>query len=45
VDKQPLYFPNFNVALTFAIQDLKTSWEWYKIAFEKEMKDEESSSN
>jgi hypothetical protein len=45
VDKQPLYFPNFNVALTFAIQDLKIGWEWYKIAFEKEMKDEESSSN
>ena len=42
-DKQPLYFQDFNMAHTFAIQDLKTSWKWYRIAFEGEIKNEESS--
>jgi hypothetical protein len=27
VDKQPLHFQDFNMAFTFAIQDLKTSWK------------------
>jgi hypothetical protein len=36
-EKQPLYFPNLNMAFTFAIQDLKISWRWYRIAYEKEM--------
>ncbi len=36
-DKQPLPFTDFNVAFTFAIQDLKISWKWYRIAYEKEL--------
>jgi hypothetical protein len=36
-DKQPLHFENFNMAFTFAMQDLKISWKWYKTAYEKEM--------
>jgi hypothetical protein len=43
VDKQPLSFQDFNIALTFAIQDLKTSWKWYRIAYEKEMENAERS--
>jgi hypothetical protein len=42
-DKQPLYFQDFNMAFTFAIQDLKTSWKWYRMAYEREMENEESS--
>lgn len=38
VEKQPLLFYNFNLALTFAIQDLKALWKWYRVAYEKEMK-------
>ncbi len=26
-EKQPLYFPNYNLAFTFAIQDLKLLWK------------------
>jgi len=37
-EKQPLYFPNYNFAFTFAIQDLKLLWRWYRTGFEKEMK-------
>lgn len=36
-DKQPLYFPDYNVALTFAIQDLKMAWPLYRSAYEEEM--------
>jgi len=36
-EKQPLYFPDLNIAFTFAIQDLKISWRWYRMAYEKEM--------
>ena len=43
VDKQPLFFQDFNMALTFALQDLKTSWKWYKMAYEREMENEERS--
>lgn len=42
-DKQPLHFQDFNMAFTFAIQDLKTSWKWYRMAYEREMENEESS--
>lgn len=42
-DKQPLYFQNFKMAFTFAIQDLKTSWKWYRMAYEREMENEKSS--
>jgi len=40
-DKQPLYFQDFNIAFTFAIQDLKNIWKWYRIAYEREIEDEE----
>ncbi len=36
-EKQPLYFPDFNTAFTYAIQELKISWRWYRMAYEKEM--------
>ena len=36
-DKQPLYFPDLNIAFTFAVQDLKISWRWYRLAYIKEM--------
>jgi hypothetical protein len=36
-EKQPLYFPDQNMAFTFAIQDLKISWKWYRVAYQKEM--------
>ena len=42
-DKQPLYFQDFKMAFTFAIQDLKSSWKWYRMAYKREMEDEESS--
>lgn len=37
-DKQPVYFPSFNIALSFAIKDLRTIWRWYRSAYEQEMK-------
>ena len=40
-EKQPLSFQDFKMALTFAIQDLKTSWKWYRMAYEREMENEE----
>ncbi len=36
-EKQPLYFPNYNLAFTFAIQDLKSLWRWYRKGFEEEI--------
>lgn len=36
-EKVMLSFPDFNQALTFAIDDLKASWEYYRAGFEKEM--------
>lgn len=44
-DKQPLHFQDFNMALTFAIQDLKTSWKWYRMAYEREIEDAERNSD
>ena len=37
VDKQPLNFPSLNLAFTFAIQDLKSLWRWYRYGYEKEL--------
>ena len=37
-EKQPLFFPNYNLAFTFAIQDLKLLWRWYRTGFEMEIK-------
>ena len=39
-DKQALYLPSFNLAFTFAINDLKASWQWYRLGYEMEMKNE-----
>ncbi|MEW6327538.1 MAG: hypothetical protein AB1487_08095 [Thermodesulfobacteriota bacterium] len=36
-EKQPLYFADMNLAFTFAIQELKISWRWYRSAYEREM--------
>ena len=36
-EKQPLNFANYNIAFTFAIQDLKLLWQWYRCGFEKEI--------
>lgn len=36
-DKQPLPFPGDNIAFTFAIQDLKASWRWYRGGYERDM--------
>lgn len=40
INKQPLPFTDFNIAFTFATQDLKVSWKWYRIAYEKELKND-----
>ena len=37
VDKQPLNFSSLNLAFTFAIQDLKSLWRWYRYGYEKEL--------
>ena len=37
-DKQPLHFPSLNLALTFAIQDLKMLWSRYRAGYEEELR-------
>ena len=37
VEKQPLNFPSLNLAFTFAVQDLKSLWRWYRYGYEKEL--------
>jgi len=37
VDKMPLNFPSLNLAFTFAVQDLKSLWRWYRYGYEKEL--------
>ena len=37
VEKQPLNFPGLNLAFTFAVQDLKSLWRWYRYGYEKEL--------
>lgn len=39
-DKQPLHFLDQNIAFTYAIQDLKMLWRWYREGFEGEMPDD-----
>jgi len=39
-DKQPIYFPDQNIAFTYAIQDIKMLWRWYREGFEREMQDD-----
>ena len=36
--KQPISIPNLKDALTYAEQDIKDRWEWYKEKFKKGMK-------
>jgi hypothetical protein len=36
--KQPILITNLNDALTYAEQDLKDRWEWYKEQYKKDMK-------
>jgi hypothetical protein len=36
--KQPIPIKNLNDALTYAEQDLKDRWEWYKEKFKRGMK-------
>jgi hypothetical protein len=38
VDKQPVNFANLNLAFTFAVQDLKSLWQWYRYGYEKELR-------
>lgn len=38
-EKQPLPFVNYNLALTFATQDLKQNWHRYRHLFEEEIND------
>lgn len=33
----PLNFANLNLAFTFAVQDLKSLWQWYRYGYEKEL--------
>lgn len=37
IEKQALYFEDFNSAFTFAIEDIKLNWQWYKFAYIKEV--------
>ncbi|MBI3392396.1 MAG: hypothetical protein HY039_04340 [Nitrospirae bacterium] len=37
-DKQPMRFGDYNLAFTFAIQDLKASWRWYRLGYEAEVR-------
>jgi hypothetical protein len=37
VDKQPLNFPSLNLAFTFAVQNLKSLWRWYRYGYEKKL--------
>ncbi len=36
--KQPISIQNLKVALTYAEQDIKDRWKWYKERFKKEIK-------
>lgn len=37
IEKQPLYFENYNMAFTYATIDLKRLWEKYREEYEKGM--------
>lgn len=40
VAKQPIYFANYNLAFTQAIQDIKILWPWYKESYKREMEND-----
>jgi len=37
VEKVPLFYWDYNEALSFAQYDIKSNWEWYRERYEKEM--------
>ncbi|MBI5191288.1 MAG: hypothetical protein HZA22_11545 [Nitrospirae bacterium] len=37
-EKQPLPYQDYNAAFTFAVNDIKTLWRWYRHGYEMEMK-------
>jgi len=37
VEKEPLYFVNYNFAFTFATQDLRKSWRKYREKYKQEV--------
>lgn len=39
-EKVPLFYWDYNEALTFAQHDIKSNWEWYREKYEREMKNE-----
>ncbi|OGW60351.1 MAG: hypothetical protein A2V83_03870 [Nitrospirae bacterium RBG_16_64_22] len=39
MEKQPLFFDSYNLALTHASLDLKANWASYRDAYEQEMKE------
>ena len=38
VKKEPLFYWDYNEALTFSQHDLNSNWEWYRERYEREMK-------
>ena len=38
VEKQILWFPSYNIAFTYIIQDLKLLWALYRRSFEEEVR-------
>ena len=38
VEKEPLFHWNYNEALTFSHNDIRSNWEWYRERFEREMR-------
>lgn len=41
IDKEPFIWQDYNVALTYATEDLKRNWEKYRNNYEKEVKGEQ----
>jgi len=39
-EKTPLYYSDYNEALTYAQYDIKSNWEWYRERYEKEIGNE-----
>ncbi len=37
MQKQPLFFENYNMALTYATEELKQNWQKYRQRFEEEI--------
>jgi len=39
IEKQPLYFPSYNLAFIYATVNLKKNWKMYREDFERRMKE------